>query len=64
MIRRNEIDDAVRQRTPELLSVFVFANGRRALELRGTIRNLFGGEHEVVRAGLDGDRQTLGAGGA
>ena len=41
--------------------MIAFADRRRALVGRRTIGNLFGAEREVVRASLDGDRNTLRA---
>src|SRR2546425_7886638 len=48
-----------RSRCPELFAVFAFTNRRAALELGGAVGDLLGGEAQIVRAGLGGDRQTL-----
>ena len=58
----DEVDDAVEQRLPELVAVGRVADRRAALELRCAVRDLLGLEGQVVRAGLDRQRQTLGLG--
>ena len=62
VIGDHEIDHAVEQRAPERLAVLALADRRRALELGGAVGDRLGLEAQVVRAGLDRDRQALGLG--
>ncbi len=58
------VDEALAERIPQLLAVVRLADGRRALEGGGAVRDLLGGEREVVRARLDGERYARVAGAA
>ena len=51
---------AVAQALPELLAVVALADRRAALVRRGTVGDLVGGEGQVVRTGLGGDRHAVG----
>jgi hypothetical protein len=59
MIRRYEINRAVRESFPQFLAILLLANGRRALEFRRALWNLLCGERQIVRAGLDADFGSL-----
>jgi hypothetical protein len=52
MVAHNRVQPVTRQRLPQVLAVPRLSDRRGALELRGAVGNLFGGEAEVVRAGL------------
>mmetsp|Transcript_8871 Transcript_8871/g.29175 ORF Transcript_8871/g.29175 Transcript_8871/m.29175 type:complete len:241 (+) Transcript_8871:3813-4535(+) len=56
VVGAHEVNDARLERTPQPLAVLRFADGRRTLEPRVSVRNLFRGEREVVRARLNSDR--------
>ena len=62
VVGHDQIDDPGGQPRPQRLSVRVATNRRRALEARRPLGDRFGLETEVVRAGLDGERQALGLG--
>lgn len=47
-----------------MLTIFAAANWRGAFEESGFLGDGFRGEMQIVGAGLDGDRETFGAGGA
>ena len=59
VIRADRVDQALAQALPEPLAVRSLADRRRALEPRVAVGDLLGGERQVVRAGLDGQRQAL-----
>ena len=59
MIRDHEADYAIGEGLPELLAIFAAADRRGALKERCFIGDFFGGEMQIVRAGLDRYRQTL-----
>ena len=59
----DHVDDAFAQTLPERFAVGAAADGRRALEQRRAVGNLFRGKVQIVRAGLDRDRQAFRAGG-
>jgi hypothetical protein len=48
MIGNDHVDRLVLHRTPELLAVFPFANGRTTFEFRRAFRNIFRRDHQVV----------------
>ena len=56
MVGHHAVDGAVGQRLPQEVLVGGLADRRAALELPGAVRDFLGGEGEVVRAGLDGER--------
>ena len=58
----DEIDRAVARAHPRARSrLLALADRRRALERGGAVGDLLGGKRQVVRAGLDRERQTLRA---
>src|SRR2546425_1280739 len=57
VVAREEVDDPAGEPVPQSLAVLPLADRGGALERRGAVRDLLGGEREIVRAGLDGDRQ-------
>ncbi len=61
VVAGDQVDDAGEQAFPQAVLVDFAANWRGALEERCAVGNIFGGEVQVVGAGLDGDGQALGA---
>ena len=59
MIGADRVDQSSPQTLPEPLSVFALADWRCALEPRVAVGNLLGREDEIVRAGLDEERQPF-----
>ena len=53
--------DAVAQALPQRFAVAATADRRGAFEQGGAVGDFFGGEVEIVRAGLDGDGQAFSA---
>ena len=60
MIGGDQVDFACGQRRPQTLAIVPRSNGRRTFERRGAIDDVLGGERQVMRAGLDGQRSTGG----
>src|SRR5580765_1199881 len=59
MIGGDEVESAVAQGTPERRSVTRLADRWRALEFGCTVRDVFGGERQVVRARFGGDGDAV-----
>ena len=57
--RDHAVDQPVGQPLPQQLAVGRLADRRAALELGGAVRDLLGGEGQVVRAGLRGDPHAV-----
>ena len=64
VVAHDAVDRAVPEGVPERLAVGGAADGRAAFELGAAGGDVGGGEGEVVEAGLDGQRETRGFGGA
>ena len=58
VIGGDQIDLPVVERVPQALAMLALANRRRAFQRRVAVGDIFGAERQVVRAGLDGDRNT------
>ena len=61
MVGDDHVDDAIAEGLPEGLLVGVVADGWGALEEGCSVRDVFGGEVEVMGAGFDGDGEAFGA---
>jgi hypothetical protein len=61
VVGHDAVDDAFGEPTPQQLGILSLADRWAALELCGAVRHLLGGEREVVRAGLHGDRGAAAA---
>ena len=55
----DKVDEAFAQRLPELVAIFGVTDGRGAFVEGAAVGDVFGGEVEVVRAGFDGDGETV-----
>ena len=62
MVGGDVVDRPVQQPLPEQLSVAALADRGAALVRRAPVRDLLGHQGQIVRAGLDGDVQTVGLG--
>ena len=61
MVGGDEIDVAAAERVPERLAVVAAPDWRRALEGGRAVGDVVRAERQVVRTGLDGDRQPFAA---
>ena len=61
MVGADRVDQALPQSLPEPFAVFALPDRWRTLVARVAVGDLFGGEREVMRTGLDGQRQSLRA---
>jgi len=59
MIGGDHVDGSVAQRLPEFFVVFALADGRRALEVSGSVGDFLCGESQIVRAGFRSDSKFI-----
>ena len=60
MVRRDEVDCAIAEAGPKLFAIFARADGRRAFEFGRGVGDFLGREGQIVRAGLDAEREARG----
>ena len=64
VVAHDRVDRAVDHALPEQIAIRRVADRRAALELARTVGDLLRDDRQVVRAGLDGQRDALGLGGS
>jgi len=61
MVGHHHIDYSITKTLPQLLAVVAAANRRRTFRKRGTVRNSFGGQVQIMWTGFHSDGKASGA---